>query len=196
MTNEQPILTIGMPCLNSMVNVNTSISLVKIVANLNFPRHVSFVKNTLLHVARMYNVLEAQKFNSTHLLFLDTDMKVEGDVVQKLMAHNKDVVGVNYNQRSLPLLSTVRMRDKQSGDYMVVTSTPDELFECDALGAGCMLIKMSVFDIIEEPWFFYKYSKTKPTGEDVWFCEQVKKAGLHVWCDPTIKVGHMGEYEY
>ena len=190
-----PILTIGIPCLNDMMHVQTTASLVKIISALPFPRHISFVNNTLLHTARRQIVLEAQKYKATHLLFLDTDMEVEGDTVLKLMAHGKEVIGVNYYQRGLPLISTVRMKTPETGLH-TVAKVPDTLFECDAVGSGCMLVDMRVFDIIEKPWFFYKYDESYPTGEDVWFCEQVKKAGLHIWCDPTIPVGHIGEYKY
>jgi hypothetical protein len=58
---------------------------------------------------------------------------------------------------------------------------------------------MSVFDKIDQPYFFYKEPKSKEDdgmGEDVWFCEKVNEAGMEVWCDPTVEVSHVGEYIY
>ena len=214
--SNYPSITIGVPCLTGQINVQTSTSLIKILTSMSFPRHLSVVRNTYLHIARRQNVLDARKFKTSHLFFLDGDMKVDGDIILKLLAHDKDVVGVNYNQRGLPLLSTVRFKEmvetekkpkgdigtditvaqKYTGRYRAATQIPESLFECDAVGAGCMLINMKVFDAIEKPWFFYEYDEQYPVGEDVWFCRQVQKAGLRIWCDPTINVKHIGEYEY
>ena len=33
-------------------------------------------------------------------------------------------------------------------------------------------------------------------GEDGTFCDKVRKAGMDVWCDGNITVGHLGEYEF
>jgi hypothetical protein len=33
-------------------------------------------------------------------------------------------------------------------------------------------------------------------GEDVNFCKRANEMGLEVWCDPTIRIGHIGEYLY
>jgi GT2 family glycosyltransferase len=206
--SNYPSVTIGIPCLNGQMNVQTATSLIKIVTSLSFPRHLSFVKNTYLHIARKHIALEAQKFHTSHLFFLDNDMKVEGDVITKLLADKREIVGANYNQRKLPLTSTVRFKEKlvpkydigitpnQESVYRTAQQIPDALFECDAIGAGCMLIDMRVFDIIGKPWFFYGESNGNTIGEDVWFCAQAQKAGFKIWCDPTINVKHIGEYEY
>src|SRR3990167_457179 len=33
-------------------------------------------------------------------------------------------------------------------------------------------------------------------GEDMWFCRKAIKAGYDIWADSTVKVGHLGEFEY
>ena len=188
-------MTIGIPCVNSLMFVQTAMTLIKTVAALPFPRNLAFVKNTYLHLARTEIVREARANHSSHLFYLDTDMDFENDVVLRLLAHDKDIIGANYNQRGFPLTTTVRVKNPE-GLY-TIADIPDTLFECDAVATGCMLIKMSVFDTIKEPWFFYKFdAKGNPIGEDVWFCEKAKEAGFKIWCDPTIKVGHIGEYRY
>jgi len=67
---------------------------------------------------------------------------------------------------------------------------------------GVGLIDMRVFERIEKPYFeFITYKKGDfkgmvKIGEDGSFCEKVKKVGIDIYCDPTIAIGHLGEYEY
>lgn len=186
---------IGIPCLSSTIHMQTAMSLMQTISTFKHPISIFFVNNTYLHIARKKLAFEAHERKMTHLLFVDSDMSFKGDTLGKLMARKKDIIGVNYNHRSLPLMSTVRVRTKD-GKHMQVAEIPDKLFECDAVATGCMLIDMKVFEKIEKPWFFYKDDDVLPIGEDIWFCIQAKKAGFKIWCDPTIPVTHVGEYEY
>ena len=80
---------------------------------------------------------------------------------------------------------------------ITMTDLPQEPFKCFALGTGCMLIKMSVFDKIEKPYFYYGDAGQEGLmSEDVYFCDKAHQAGYDVWCDPTIEVGHVGKYIY
>jgi hypothetical protein len=57
---------------------------------------------------------------------------------------------------------------------------------------------MQVFDRIDTPWFFYEHNDEGDivTGEDMWFCEQAKKAGYGIWCDPSVEIKHLGDFGY
>ena len=193
MTNEVKV-TIGVPNQGS-IKTNTALSLVSIIGNSQWPTHTHFQSGCYVHENREKITLAAIAAGSSHLFFLDSDMFPDDDVVIKLMAHNKDVVGVHYNQRGFPLISTVKFADENEEIYPV-QGLPDTLFKCYAVGTGCMLINLRVFDIIAKPWFSFDEYHGDILGEDIWFCRQVKRAGLEVWCDPTIRVGHIGDYEY
>jgi len=141
---------------------------------------------------------EAIRSGSSHVFFLDSDMVVKGDVIQRLARHNKAVVGAMYNERRLPLTSTVKVKKDGVLSNSTTTELPKQLFQCYAVGTGCMLIDIKVFEKIEKPWFFFSSfpDGSLDYGEDVWFCDQVQKAGLSVWCDPTIEIKHVGEYGF
>jgi len=49
------------------------------------------------------------------------------------------------------------------------------------------MIRASVFDKIEEPWFKPEHE----WGTDIQLCKQVRKAGFEVWCDTSLQVGHL-----
>jgi hypothetical protein len=75
---------------------------------------------------------------------------------------------------------------------------PKELFKCKAVGGAILLFKTSIFSKVERPWFANEIYETgmNRVGEDYYFCDKVIKAGLDIWVDPTISIGHIGNYIY
>lgn len=134
----------------------------------------------------------------THLWFVDTDVIFPHDTLDRLLAHNVDLVGAYYNVR------------QQNADYSTVkvavdgviasaaTPLPDKLFcsvngyEVVTIPTGCMLIRLDVLKKINPPYFRCE----RPVGEDTFFCSWLWSAGVKIWCDPTIPVGHVGEAIY
>jgi hypothetical protein len=156
---------------------------------------VVFVKDSLLHEARRNAVLKAKGLNATHIFFFDSDMGIQSDAVSKLLSYDKDIVGVNYHAKALPLRSVIKFQD-ENGVVIQAEVPQNSLFKCFACGTGAMLIKMDVFDRIDQPWFFYEMTPTLSMGEDVWFCRQAQRAGIEVWCSSEIECKHIGDYEY
>lgn len=153
---------------------------------------------------RNYAVVQAQRNGSDYLFFVDDDMTFEPDVLERLLAHKKDVVGVNSYSRVIPLASTIGLMNEK-GDYKHPDKypewemrIPDVPFQAYFVGAGVMLINMDVFNKIKKPYFAFSYDKNGQVanGEDGMFCDKVRKAGMEVWADPTIPIGHLGELEF
>lgn len=153
---------------------------------------------------RNYCVVQAQKNASNYLLFIDDDMTFNADTLERLLAHKVDIVGVNSMSRCLPLHTTVGLMNEK-GEYKHPDKypewemkIPDTLFKAYFVGCGICLIDVRVFQIIKKPYFAFKMGKSGQIihGEDGSFCENAKKAGIDIWCDPQIEVGHLGEYEY
>ena len=71
-------------------------------------------------------------------------------------------------------------------------------FTVDYTGFGWVMIKNGVFEHPEMkyPWFapkmqiFESGAVQDMCGEDVSFCLDAKEAGMEIWCDPRIRVGH------
>lgn len=193
-------------CTNREVKAKTVASLLELVS---YSKEIDFhilVANRGYHIGenRNYCVVQAQRNQSDYLFFVDDDMTFEKDTLQRLLGVNKEVIGVNSYSRCLPLSSTVGLMDKD-GNYMhpdkhsaIEMKIPDGLFKCYFVGTGIMLIDMKVFDKIEKPYFSFTSDENGMIvhGEDGSFCASVKKAGMDIWCDSTIKAGHIGEYIY
>lgn len=139
--------------------------------------------------ARTFCVQDAIAKKATHIFFIDSDMQFPPDTLNKLLAHNKDIVTVEYNRRQLPPSPVTQPLEEKSDT---------ELYKARVIGAGCLLIKLSVFEKIEKPWFNFGRDKTGAIviGEDTWFSNTARDAGIDSWIDPKIKVNHIGEYAY
>ena len=136
----------------------------------------------------------AKEQNATHLCFVDYDMAFYPDrngksPITALLEEDKDIIGAAYNRRKEPIESTATPKEGED------TTKP---FKAEVVGAGLMLIKMSVFDKIEPPYFnFGRNSEGQLVqGEDTFFCRKAIAAGIDVWAHPNLLVKHIGEYEY
>jgi hypothetical protein len=98
--------------------------------------------------------------------------------------------------KQIPTLSIVKLLG-ENGER-AEGNIPTELFECQSVGFGCTLIDLKIFEFIPMPWFIlgYEEDNISPMTEDVYFCTKARDAGFTVWCDPTIKTGHIGDYIY
>jgi hypothetical protein len=190
-------LAIGLPMLHPFVHYK----FVNSYLGIQRPEGTVTVSNvgSLTALARNQIVDIVQQHGGfTHLLFMDTDMTFPQDTIRKLVLHDKDVVSGLYFERYAPYRPMVRKR--LDDGYSLADFTQAPLIEVDALGAGCMLIKMDVFDKLEKPYFEYRLTKSgvKETflSEDIVFCERVREAGIKIFCDTTIRCGHLiSDYE-
>lgn len=151
-----------------------------------YPGQIDAIRNGL--------VQQAQHFGCTHILFMDTDQVYHDfDMIQRMLAHDKLVVGAKVHRR-YPPFDPLLLR----GDSGSLYSVPDEeileggLVEVGATGCGCILYNMDVFIDLEPPWFELTVGEFgQPIGEDVCFCEKLKKAGHKIYVDCSIDIKHL-----
>lgn len=125
------------------------------------------------------------------ILFVDADMVFPDDAIEVLRRRDKDIIGAAYNVRqAIPSQTTV----KWDGKGKLPTNGP---FRCQGMGMGFVLVKTDVFRRMEKPWFYLKdLGNNDFEGEDYYFFSKAIKTGYDVWCDPTIKMEHIGDYRY
>jgi hypothetical protein len=182
-------VALATPC-NRQIQVDTYLSLMN-MALANKEDLLPMVATNGFTIAenRHYLVARAIREGCTHILFIDDDMVFPADTLERLLKHDKKIVGINCNSRGLPLKSTVEPLEEYLGAGLV---------EVKAVGSGVLLIDLDVFKTIERPWFGVKTHESGFTlmGEDSWFCERAREKGFKIWCDTTIKIGHIGLYTY
>lgn len=132
-----------------------------------------------------------------YIFFVDSDVIIQHGQLERLVSHNKDAITGIYYMRVLPHYSLIR---KKTADKLYTPIEPNltdtDLIKIDGAGFGCFLVKTSVFDKIEYPWFQFKYYQREGIwghlGEDLYFCEQLQNANIDIYCDPTIQCTHIG----
>ena len=142
--------------------------------------------------ARNNLITNAMVNNMDYILFLDSDMYVRPDIFAKLVAHDKPITGCLYWQRGgayEPVLMKENTKSDGSLTYDYIRDFPRGLIEVDAIGGGCMLIKMEVLDRLPQPWFWIDGL----LGTDLQLCRNAKKLGFKVYCDTSIEIGHVGD---
>jgi hypothetical protein len=144
------------------------------------------------------------------IIFIDDDMTFQPDAIRRLVEtqqeHDLDMVGALCFQRGEPYQPTLYMRESATaGNYVFLEDWErDSVVEVDATGMAFVLItKRLLLKIAGEfpdrmqrqagrPPSYFRWDE-KGFGEDMTFCQDVKKAGGKIFVDTSIKTGHIGE---
>lgn len=202
----QPIqntkLAICIPCREQLHAVFTY-NLVKLVQYCNkIKLHIELFMQTGSLISRQRQQLAstAIEAESTHILWLDTDMTFPPTIAEVLLSHNVEVVACNYSTRSTPLKGVAYTNIGDWDSYINPTNIVPRLQSVEGVGMGCMLTKTSIFSHIEKPWFEVSWvdEYNDFIGEDFYFCSLVKNAGFPVMIDTIIsqKIKHIGTCEF
>lgn len=180
----EPAIAIGIAS-GELIQIDTMLCLLQTIRSLDIPNMVITAKGC--YVARNRNeiVAQAKKYGVSHVMFIDTDMAFETEGVKKLFDQDKDIIGAMYNKRRLPLENIVMEYKDQTETFKL---------EQGFLPTGFMMVKMEVFDKVPQPWF--ESISSRNWAEDRYFCEEARKQGFEIWCDPNIKIKHIGNYPY
>ena len=185
------LITVGIPSYN-YINTECVLSLMEMQARSRLPLYFFFNQGLYIDHNRNQIVDVAINNGSSHLMFIDSDMKFPYDGLEKLLEANKDIVGGYYNSRRGNCIVKV-----WEGDKLVAPEPiPDELFQVGVLPTGFMLIKLSCLEKLKRPYFQVITSEKGTIGEDVSFCYKAKEAGIEIWCDGGLRLGHVGKAIY
>lgn len=114
------------------------------------------VSASVVHWSRNWLVSEQLKSGKpwTHALFIDDDIVVEPDTLQRLLSHNKDIIAGICTRRTDPPIPNIRFYDKADGDTKQIWEWPDnQLIEVDAVGTGLMLLSKHALEQTGQVYF-------------------------------------------
>jgi len=141
------------------------------------------------------------KTDYTHLLMLDVDHRHPPDIVERLSRWVKQdparliVAGLAF-RRCAPYDPCVFLVNEQTGAIEQPAEWAPGLVQADLVGTAAILIHRSVFERVARPWFAMDFSGAaagKYPGEDMWFCQRAREAGIGVWCDLSTVSPHLIE---
>ena len=170
------------------------------LASLEKPGEVTVATQigSLVYDSRNSLAKTALNANADYVLWLDSDMMFQSDVLKRLLKHAEnglDIVSGLYFRRAAPftpVLFKELMRDGKPVEAKGFEDYPmDSLFEVDGCGFGCVLMNTDV--LVEMALEFNQwFNPTNGFGEDLSFCIRAKALGYKIWCDSSIKLGHVG----
>lgn len=219
----QPHLSILIPCRGSM-SATSSITIMGacLMAQMEFYRRhglgalVSFwaLPRAHVHIARWHLLRAALDGRATEILWFDDDAVPPPDIYSKLARHGKDMVVPWFTTRTDPPVCTSKSGalvkcevDGKPALKVVVhpeldAPGPDGLVRLITSGLHCCLMTGESANAVVEfnggnsPFTMVSEGKQATMGEDSMFFQLAAHAGLELWLDPSVKVGHVGENVY
>jgi len=125
-----------------------------------------------------------------YLLSLEQDVIPPKDAIERLLKHEKDIVGGLYyyfgdDKKTLLPMLWVHYKEEYAKRLNFNEVPENELIEVITCGLGCVLIKKEALEKIE-----FRHVKGKDPWDDLWFCEDAREKGFKVHVDTSIKCKH------
>lgn len=151
-----------------------------------------------MSIDRMRNMcgrIVAENADITHLLFIDDDVLIPFDTVDRLLACDADIAAGWTLIRGFPFQNMFFKYTTENNlqNWDAPELSDDKLFHVDAVGFSCALIKADVIRNTPSPWFITGGYNT----EDIYFCikaqqEAEKRGGkLKIVVEPTVITRHI-----
>jgi hypothetical protein len=207
---------ICMPCYGGMLTESTFTSFIKWASTakqLGINWTVETLSNESL-ISRGRNTLTARFLHnteSTHLMFIDSDIGWEPWHLLVLLNRDVDVIGGLYPMKSMPVKWCVN-------GFEGAETGPDHLQEVTKTGTGFLLIKREVFEKLNahpavkpfvndiglpadlnphmKTYFDTAVREGRYYSEDWTFCENWRDLGGKVWVDKRVLLRHSGTYVF
>jgi hypothetical protein len=170
---------------------------------------------SIVHWSRNAMVMKMRP-KADYALFVDADMGLEVDTLDRLLMHKKDIVAGLCTRRTDPAVPNIREFVEEAQQFgELVTWEPNKLLlDVPAVGTGVMLISRRCLEDVAEyyspeqyhssgnGWWFENLTFSNlaggraEAGEDCSFCLKAHRIGYKVWVDTTIQPLHYDLYGY
>lgn len=138
------------------------------------------------------------KLQGDWLLQLDCDMVFDPDFAARLVMtmerYKLDIVTGLYCYKNHPEIPTLYMFNKANGLHEPLAKWDDEceVFEVDSAGAGCLLVRRSVYERMVQELHQPPFEVIPPYGEDHSFFMRARQLGIKAYCAWKVQAAHLG----
>lgn len=169
-----------------------------------YETEVVFTEGSLVYDARNAICKKAIAENFDRVLWIDSDMIFDTDLMTRLSARLDEgldfCTGLYFTRRPpdiKPVIynALVMTNDGLPQAYAMYEYPDNSLFEIAASGFGGVMVTTELIKSIGDK-FGLPFSPVVGFGEDFSFCIRAKELGRSMWCDSSIKLGHTGEIIY
>lgn len=148
------------------------------------------VGGTLVYIARNHIAYRAINRGFTHVLWLDSDMTFGENILDDLLFCGKEVVCGAFVSRKPPFGPCVYSSIADPANMIKVERFGSEPFRVDGCGMATVLTSVKALKTVLETCGSI-FHPTEYYGEDTAFCDRLKRCGIEIWCEPTVKPGHI-----
>ena len=167
--------------MKCLVNLTMELSRQKIAYD------VEIQAGTLVYIARNRLCNKAVNDGYTHILFLDSDMVFKQDLLEDMLFCGKDFVCGAFQSRRPPYSSCIFLSLRPVERVKHYDLNP---FAVEGCGMACTLISTEIIKSVQNK-YGATFTPTEEFGEDLAFCWRARSLGHEIWCDPSIRIGHI-----
>ena len=152
---------------------------------------VAIESGTLVYMARDRLAGRAVNHHFTHVLWLDSDMVFEPELLEDLQFCGKDfVTGIAHGRRKPFVSCLFKNIDLNHLEIWKLEDYPTEAFEVAGCGMACCLMST---EIIKQVMIANgtAFNPMPQYGEDISFCKRARALGFRIWAEPTVRLGHI-----
>ena len=162
------------------------------------PSRISVICGAAVHEARNALAREAVESGCDRVLWLDSDMVFDDDLLIRLgedLDAGWDMVCGIYFKRRLPVTPVIyRSIEATTGKCEVYSDYPrDSLFEIAGCGFGTVMMTTELLTRADAEFKTGPFTPLLKLSEDLSFCARAKNVGARIGCDSRVKVGHVGQ---
>lgn len=159
--------------------------------------------SSLIYDARNQLAKAAVDGGFDRVLWLDSDMTFQPDLMERLNARideGREIVSGIYFTRRAPVkpvvYKDVGVKQLEGGMVFPYADSyldypQNDIFECAGVGFGAVMTTVDLLKRVQEKYGL-PFSPMIGFGEDLSFCLRLKEMGVPVYCDSSIKCGHIG----
>lgn len=193
---------VAIPCMDMMHSLFVKSLLgLKRVGEMQF----AFSASSLVYDSRNGLSKKAISEGFDFVLWLDSDMEFQPDLLERLMEDMKEgreYVSGLYFKRKAPVAPVIyeKVGYYHQGDEVTPCAVPLlkypwGVFEVEGTGFGAVLMSVDALKKVVEK-YGAPFSPILGFGEDLSFCMRAKEVGIKMYCDSTVQVGHVGFKTY
>lgn len=150
---------------------------------------VDIHSGTLVYIARNRLANKAINEKYTHVLWIDSDMVFNEKVFEDLMDAGQDMVCGAFVSRRPPygpcIYSSIeRNKIEKVKEFGI------EPFRVAGCGFALVLTSVELLQAVTQHYGTC-FQPTDYYGEDLAFCWRVGQIGRGIWCEPTVRPGHI-----
>lgn len=152
---------------------------------------VEIMTGTLVYVARENLAKKAIHEGFTHTLWLDSDMVFNDELLEDITFGGQSFVTGIYHARRPPHGSCIFKNIDPEHIERYELDYPKDTFEIAGCGFGCVLVSTEILRTVwnKNGTIFLPMAGL---GEDLAFCQRVHDAGFKMYCEPGVRLGHIG----